>query len=120
MTNADVKQVLKTATGAHGMYKTRLLEAIESGHLAEFEGARAGRDDGCAFGIWLHRQILPALKHTSQYSKVLSLHAEFHRAVAKALALAEHGKKAEAMECVKQAATPLTLELMAWAREVDS
>lgn len=120
MTEPNVKEVLKAATGAHGIFKAQLFEAIEKGNLSEFASAKPGRDDLCTFGKWLHNGVPPALRTSPHYPIVLSLHAAFHKAVAKAVVLAERGKKTEAVESVQQAATPLTLELMAWARETES
>lgn len=120
MTNTDIKEILKNATGAHGMFKAKLIAAFESGDLAEFAAARAGKDNLCPFGKWLHEESNPTLKRSPHYAKVMALHADFHKSVAKALTLADHGKKAEAIEAVRQAATPLTFEFMAWGREVEA
>ena len=70
MPQAHVKDILKAATGAHGTFKTRLFDAIAHGNLAEFAEARAGRDDLCVFGRWLHEEILPSLKLSSHYPAV--------------------------------------------------
>jgi hypothetical protein len=119
MPQENAKDTLVVATGAHGMFKARLFEAIERGDLSEFASAKAGRDDLCVFGKWLHEEIPVSLKLSAHFPRVQALHADFHKSVARALVLAERGKKAEAIDSVRQASTPLTIELMAWSRELD-
>ena len=118
MANESTWERLNAAIAAHGIYKTRLLDAIDSGDLTEFSAATAGRDDQCAFGKWLHSEIDPSLKASSRYNKVKQLHASFHVSVAKAIIMAAGAKKA-AQDTVQDAATPLTLELVAWKKEMD-
>lgn len=119
MNDSKIAELLETAIGAHGMYKTRLLQALEKGDLAEFAAARAGRDDLCAFGKWVHQEVPPMLRNNPRYSKIVALHAEFHKSVATSLQLGDRGKTSEAINLVKQATGPLTLELMAWIRESE-
>lgn len=92
---ASVDEITK-AIGAHGMWKTRLKMAIATGKV-DVPVETIGRDDQCAFGQWLHGgSLAPADKTSNHYTKVKSLHAEFHKTAARVAQLALGGKKSEA------------------------
>src|SRR5512140_1919573 len=92
---ANVEELNK-AIGAHGMWKTRLKMAIETGQSdAPVETIR--QDNQCAFGKWLYGSTLPPTdKASGHFKTVKELHAEFHRTAARVAELAMAGRKPEA------------------------
>ena len=103
---------------AHGVWKTRLKEAIASGK-SMFRVDMTQADNLCDFGKWLY--ALPAPQRADgHWENVRTLHAAFHTEAAKVLHLALLGKKAEA-EAALQPGSPysaasaaLVTELQAW------
>lgn len=82
------------AIGAHGTWKRRLSDAIESGR-SEFSVAKLSVDSACDFGKWFY--ALPAAERlTDDARKVQQLHAAFHREAGTVLASALTGNKADA------------------------
>lgn len=92
---STLAQQLNSAIGAHGLWKTRLRQAIDSGS-SEFAVDKVGKDNLCDFGKWLHTGCDPAAKASSHHATIEQLHAEFHKVAAEVLKLATSGKKAEA------------------------
>lgn len=83
------------AIGAHGMWKTRLRRAIETGK-SEFSAETLAKDNLCDFGKWLYGATLTAAdKAAPDYQSVKSLHAHFHQAASKVLKKALSGNRAE-------------------------
>ena len=117
----DIQANIKKAIGSHGMWKTRLQEAIASGK-SEFTVSGVSADNNCDFGKWL-RGDLSLRAGSAHYDKVRQLHAEFHKEVARILGLALAGKKAEALKAMEsktpyvKLSSDLTSEMMAWARD---
>jgi methyl-accepting chemotaxis protein len=91
-------ECINHAIAAHGMWKTRLRKAIETGK-SEWTVDSVQRDDVCEFGQWLHSSA-PGEQMSEQWHKVKDLHAEFHKEAARVLALALAGRQAEAEEAV--------------------
>jgi methyl-accepting chemotaxis protein len=94
-----MKEEIKNAIGAHGMWKARLRNAVDSGKT-EVPIETIGKDNECIFGKWLYGATIPAdVKGSDYYKKVRELHAEFHKVAARVVLLATTGKKngAEAM-----------------------
>ena len=87
-------EALKHAIAAHGRWKSRLRQAIDSGQ-SEWTAAAVRPDTLCEFGKWLHARA-PAEKLTEHWKKIRSLHSEFHEEAARILALALANRKAEA------------------------
>lgn len=82
------------AIGAHGTWKRRLLDAIDSGR-SEFTVAKVSTDNACDFGRWFYG--LPATERaTDDARKVQQLHASFHHEAGTVLAAALAGNKSEA------------------------
>lgn len=92
MTFADQVQ---GAVSAHGMWKARLRQAIESGK-SDFKVEVVRQDNQCDFGKWLYGEAKRDHGQEPQYEKVRALHAEFHAEAARVLGAAVAGKKAEA------------------------
>jgi methyl-accepting chemotaxis protein len=106
------------AIAAHGLWKTRLKEAIATGSSI-FRVSAVKLDNACDFGKWLYD--LPAQQRLDDHwAKAKDLHAAFHTEAARILDLALTGKKAEAEAALEMgtayAATSAALvnELQAW------
>lgn len=115
-------QKINMAIGAHGLWKSRLRQAIESG-CSEHTVGEVCRDDCCDFGRWLH--ALPGDEQAgTDWKKVRELHAEFHKEAAAVLALALAGRKAEAGSALGsessyvQTSLLLTAAMMDWMNHV--
>lgn len=85
---------IKKAIGAHGMWKTRLRSAVDTGK-SEFTTDKVKVDNQCDFGKWLHG-LPDGDKKSPQWGKVRDLHAQFHIEAARILDSAISGKKDEA------------------------
>lgn len=116
----NLSDQIQAAMGAHGVWKTRLRTAIESG-VSDFSVAVVKQDNQCAFGKWLHGDELGAkMKQSPEYAKCVDLHRRFHLVTAGVLSLALEGKKAAAMKALEmnsefaQTSSALTLHLMQW------
>lgn len=120
---ADIAFEIGKAIGAHGLWKSRLRNAIET-RAAGLDLAQIGRDDACDFGRFLHAPALQALfaapPHAAHHLRVRELHARFHRcacAVAKA-ARAGDRPRAEALMRADGdyglSSADLTRAMMAW------
>lgn len=92
---ANVQEIDK-AIGAHGMWKTRLKMAIDTGAVdTPVETIRM--DNQCALGKWLYGTTLNTVDKTSaNYKSVQALHADFHKSAARVAELALSGKKPDA------------------------
>lgn len=88
------------AIGAHGQWKQKLRTAIDTGQ-SESTPTKVRQDDNCSFGQWLHNRIDPDVKDTPHYSKIVSLHAQFHEEAGAILALALKGEKDDANDRMK-------------------
>jgi len=91
---------IKMAIGAHGQWKQKLRDAIETGQC-ESTPERVKQDNNCSFGKWLHYRIDESAKHSPFYKEVLELHASFHEEAGAILELALKGHKEEAKERIK-------------------
>jgi methyl-accepting chemotaxis protein len=119
-------QEIDKAIGAHGMWKNRLKQAIDTGNL-EISVATIGAKDQCAFGKWLHGTTLsPHDKVSEHYKAVAELHAQFHKVAARVAELATAGKKSEAEKLLGSdsefvsISTKLTAAMMAWKKSVTA
>ena len=119
----DSDQIQK-AIAAHGMWKRRLIDAIDAGS-SDVSVAQTEPDNVCPFGKWLY--ALPASERNSEYfKKVQPLHAAFHKEAAKVLSLALSGKKAEAQKCMASSgqylavSAKLTSAMMDWQKALVS
>ena len=75
---------------AHGLWKFRLQEAIDSGH-SRFDPSVVERDDRCPFGQWIHGEGQSTHRDDPRFAVVRDLHATFHRNAASVLRLALAG-----------------------------
>lgn len=82
------------AIGAHGSWKLRLREAVQTGKT-EWQVETVRRDDACVFGKWLAK--LPAnVRATDEGKQVAAYHTHFHRLVAGILEQVMAGQRQEA------------------------
>jgi Chemoreceptor zinc-binding domain len=119
----DIQEIDK-AIGAHGIWKTRLKQAIATGKL-DVKPAEIKLKDHCPFGKWLHGSSLTDQDKTSQYYlKTVELHARFHLVAAKVAELAIAGKKVEAEKLLASGGEFLTISgnltetLMNWKQSL--
>lgn len=117
-----MKEEIKKAIGAHGMWKTRLKGAIDHGKI-EVPVATIRVDNQCEFGKWLYGATIGAnVKSSERYKKIKGLHAEFHATAAKVAEHALAGQRNEAeklmMSEFDSASIKLTKEMMEWQKEV--
>ncbi len=116
-----INEEIAKAFGAHGLWKTRIQQAIETGSCEHSPG-EVCRDDRCAFGKWLHAPDLPAsIRASGDYRSVVGLHADFHQAAGAALSKALAGDKEAAREDLirgrfARAADSLVSAMTTWQR----
>lgn len=92
----DLDLEIAKAFGAHGAWKARIRQAIESGQ-SEHKPEIVALDSRCAFGKWLYGPDIPQeMRDTFDYKTVLELHAKFHQSAGMALEKALSGKQQEA------------------------
>jgi hypothetical protein len=114
---ANVDEINK-AIGAHGMWKQRLRQAVDSGQ-SEFTVERVSPDNQCEFGKWLHA-LPPTDKTSANWKSVQELHAKFHTEAARVLELALKGQKQKADEGLSpdsgftKVSLDLTAAMMKW------
>jgi methyl-accepting chemotaxis protein len=110
------------AIAAHGMWKTRLMDAIDTGK-SEFSADVAGLDDRCDFGKWLYG-LTTADRSEEHWKKIQQLHAAFHKEASRVLALAVAGRGQEAKaelaagSTFSTASAQLTVALMDWKKKL--
>ncbi len=114
---AHIEQIIK-AIGAHGKWKDRLIQAIETG-TSDITLEKASADNQCEFGKWLYS--LPNTdQRTEECRHAAALHACFHREAGKVLRLALGGKKDQARKCLAvnqsfgAASDKLTTHMLSW------
>ncbi|OGH00159.1 MAG: hypothetical protein A2600_13640 [Candidatus Lambdaproteobacteria bacterium RIFOXYD1_FULL_56_27] len=115
----NLKQEIANAVGAHGLWKARILEAIDKG-TSDWTPEQVYPNNNCAFGKWLEGFV--PLEKEDHYKKVYALHTDFHKEASRVLGLALAGKKEEAGKAVENGTTygeltrNLTMAMMAWQK----
>ena len=90
----EIREGLRNAIGAHGIWKRRLRTAIAMGGPAP-DPARTACPHRCQFGQWL--AALPAAQVAApEATRVMHSHAAFHKAAGAVAALVVAGRKTEA------------------------
>lgn len=113
------KQALVMAVGTHGLWKTRLREAVSTGKL-DVSVSEVSAEGKCAFGKWLLDPATSQDLVSSHGQTVRRLHAEFHKIAGNIAQLAISGKKREADNLLVEngefanASARLTRAMMAW------
>ncbi len=97
---AELRKQIDTALQVHYGWIGRLSAAISSG-MPRDDLDEARRPDICPLGVWLTRDISPALRTMDLYEQTCALHADFHVAVADVLALVVRGDRPEAEHSFK-------------------
>lgn len=92
---SSFQQQVRAAIGAHGMWKGRLRNAIDTGSSAVSVG-EIRVDDRCEFGQWLHGAGRNGFAVSQSWESVRKLHADFHAEAAQVLEMALSGRKADA------------------------
>lgn len=96
----SVHDEINQAISAHGMWKTKLRNAIDTGEC-ESTPDKVKHDNNCSFGKWLHERIDPEVKRTPSYKEIVDLHALFHKEAGAILEIALNGNKEEARNLMK-------------------
>lgn len=115
----NVQEIAK-GIGAHGMWKQRIVAAIQSGK-ADITPEQAERDNACEFGRWLY-SLSPAEQNTEHFKKVQALHAAFHKEAGRILRMALGGQGAAAEKGLAfggtyaNVSTNLTSAMMEWKK----
>jgi len=115
------KEEISKAIGNHGLWKARLLGAIETGK-SEWDAQTVENHRGCEFGKWL-LSIEKEQNGSEHFKKVASLHEAFHKEAARVLRLALAGNKKEALKAIDHTGTyarqsgDLTAEMVKWRSE---
>lgn len=116
-TAGNMKEQISAAMGVHGMWKTRIRSAAQTG-ISEWKPDFVDSCHNCDFGKWL--DSFPEAGKHEQYRKVYSLHAEFHKEAARVLSIALSGKKEEAEKSIalgsgyEKLTSSLTKAMMEW------
>jgi hypothetical protein len=109
--------------GAHGNWKVRLKQAIDTGK-SEFKVEDVRRDDLCNFGKWLY-SLTSTDQQSVHWNNARELHAKFHTVAAHVLDLALKGQKQEAKKEVDlggsfaHASAEFTRAMMEWKSELS-
>ena len=116
------EEEINDAIGAHSVWKMKLRTAIAVGK-ADVNAHDVAKDDACAFGQWLYSPALsPAVRASSDYLTVRTLHADFHKCAGKVLEYVSHGDKARAQALMAGEYDKVSNDLMAamrkWKRAV--
>ncbi|MEK7775039.1 MAG: CZB domain-containing protein [Candidatus Zixiibacteriota bacterium] len=117
----DTREI-DNAIGAHGLWKTRLKVAIDTGKL-DASPSEIKMNNHCAFGKWLYGSSLTAQdKASKHYLTISELHSQFHKIAAQIAELALAGRKAEAETLLSHkgefatVSAKLTSALMDWKK----
>ncbi len=90
------KEQIDKALRAHGMWKARLQQAIQTGKM-EVAVKDVSVDNVCAFGKWFYGPSIPeSVKHSPQYQQIKEMHADFHKTAGLVAGLALKNNKREA------------------------
>ncbi len=118
----SLQEEIKKAIGAHGLWKSRLQSAIETGK-SEFAPDHIRHDNNCDFGKWLYGpSVAAAIKHKPEYESCRQLHAAFHQEAATVLKLALGGHKDQAQNAMARGGKfaeisgDLTSAMMKWMK----
>lgn len=114
---------LNSGISAHGQWKQRLVEAINTGK-SEWTPSIVKQDNQCEFGKWLY-SCGAGDKANPHYEAIKKLHAEFHQCAGGILEKALSGNKSDAEAEIgtgseyRKISAGLTNEMMKWKKEVS-
>ena len=116
----SIQDEITTAIGAHGLWKSRLKDAILTGR-SDVTPAAVRVDNQCKFGQWLYGTTVSAsTKASPAYQECRDLHAKFHAAAAHVLELALAGQRDQAEAALRdgtdfsKASQKLTSAMIRW------
>ena len=92
---ANMLEDIDTAIALHELWKTQLLNAIETGS-SEWVPRTVKADNQCDFGKWLY-SCSPDEKALPHYNIIKQLHAQFHIEAGRILEIALLGNKDNAV-----------------------
>ncbi|GBD23938.1 hypothetical protein HRbin29_01611 [bacterium HR29] len=98
---SELEALVTKAIAAHGQWKIRLRQAIETGK-SEWTVDQVKVDDQCVLGKWIYGDAVVRFPGDSLVREIRELHREFHQEAAKVLSLALMGRKAEAERLMEQ------------------
>ncbi|MDH5509432.1 MAG: CZB domain-containing protein [Nitrospinota bacterium] len=113
----SIKEQITAAIGVHGMWKTRIRSAAQTG-MSEWKPDFVSSSHNCDFGKWL--DSFPKEAKHADYTKILALHADFHKEAARVLAMALNGQKENAEKAIslgsdyEKLTANLTKAMMEW------
>ncbi|MEP7363061.1 MAG: CZB domain-containing protein [Acidobacteriota bacterium] len=116
---------IKSAIGAHGLWRTHLLSAIKSGY-SEYTPAQVRQEHLCSFGQWLETVEDPTVRDSPEFQNCVTVHRRFHAVTASVLKLAVSGKKEAAREAVDiggefaNASMEFTTAMLHWSLSVPA
>ena len=115
----DLRDALRAAIGAHGIWKQRLRTAIAVGST-QLDPELTACAGACQFGQWL-AGLPPRHAQTPEARRVAESHVAFHKAAGEVAAMVKAGRKAEAEADLSggrfnDAADSLAVALAAWLR----
>jgi hypothetical protein len=120
--NESMINEIRTAIGAHGIWKLRLKTALTTGKV-DFNAADLACDDKCDFGRWLHGpNIPPQVRSGGHYDVVRQKHADFHKALAQTVDAAMKGNTALSATLLdgafEEKSRALAGEMQNWMKEL--
>jgi len=113
----SIQDEIEKGIGAHGLWKQRLIDAIETGK-SDFTPETVSMDNQCVFGKWLYG--CDHCKSSPYYEDVRELHAKFHQQAGTVLQHALAVQKTQAEELIsigseyRKISSALTLKLIEW------
>ncbi len=93
-----------TAIDAHVRWKERLKDHIAGISKENLTVGSVARDDLCALGAWINGEGKAHYGHLPGFGPLCEAHTRFHRCAGEVLALAEQGKKDEALHMLEEGA----------------
>jgi len=118
----ELIDAIRTAIGAHGVWKLRLKTALNTGKT-DLQPDVLCRDDQCEFGRWLYGPTIPAeVRSGPCYEDVRKKHADFHKTLSDIVG--EHLKgNSEASKKLLEGAFEekskiLTHKMQSWVQEL--
>ena len=116
----SLQEEITTAIAAHGLWKSGLRNAVETGR-SYVAPAAVRADNLCKFGQWLYgATITDSVKASPAYQECRDLHAKFHAAAAHVLDLALAGRSDQAEAALRDgsefamASHALTTAMLRW------
>ncbi len=108
---------IKKAIDAHGLWKARLLKALETGK-SEYTVESISADNRCDFGKWVYS--VSETERDGHWKTVRELHARFHQQAGNVLGIALRGTPADSVDLMgfgsaySKASAALTSAMMKW------